>query len=623
MRGKKRTHPKPKAATAHRPPVTKPIPIYRVLPFILLFFLVSIAYLNADHQEFIFDSCELQISDALETKDFVSCIKRFWLGGYNPDAPLTFLSFSLNYIFNRAIGLEGFDITTFLIFNVIVHALNASLLYLLIRSFLQHLEPHRPAAVFIPLATAALFAVHPLAAGSVAYIFQRRGTLAATFYLLAILSYLRVRKYHQSHKHQPTPGNNKKTTSAWPWRRIALAAAIPLFYWLSFRAKNMGLTLPFAILAIEFCLRAPHRHALKRYLIILIPATVLCISGMFVFLWIRGLFDPVNMKIHYYVSPTAWGPWYHFLTEARVFIHYWKLLLLPLPAWCCIDHSFSLSTHLLHHGAIIAITFHTLLLILAVTTAFKRYTLAAIGIFWFYIVLIPYILLPQTELFVEYKTYLPSVGLAMIVAEAMRRIRYRIPFVYQISTVIVIAAILLAITIYRNRIYQSPYNAWADAVAKSPHKARPHLNFGNALVERGKLDQAMFHFQQALKYRPDYHVAYDHLASILLIKGKTDQAIEYYNQAIKAKPDYPEAYNNLAAALAQNGQIDRACQQLYTVLKIQPDYPGAHRSLARLLVQRKQFDQAVHHYQEALRYNQNDIPARKELNALSIKLRSR
>ena len=62
------------------------------------------------------------------------------------------------------------------------------------------------------------------------------------------------------------------------------------------------------------------------------------------------------------------------------------------------------------------------------------------------------------ELLVEYKTYLPSVGLMLILAEAFRRIRYHVPLGIQVSVVAGLAAILLATTIHRNVIYQNEYN---------------------------------------------------------------------------------------------------------------------------------------------------------------------
>jgi len=617
---KKKKHPKsPKSSKSE--PSAKPSRLLGKLPFVLLFVLVALAYLNADHEEFIFDS-RLPLVDNPEATNPVNLIKSFfWQSPYNPDAPLSFLTFALNHTFNIAIGLDGFDITTFLIFNVLIHGLNACLVYLLIRSIFRYLEPDREPAFFIPLVLAILFAVHPIAASSVAYIIQRRGTLAATFYLSAIMAYLRVRFYPFLQSSNKDRNINHWIMTAWPLKRILLALLVPVLYWFSFKSKNLGLTLPFAILAIEFCIRAPDRQALKRYLALLIPFAVLCTAGMFGFLWMRGMFDPKTMTITYFGPKTSWGPWVHFLTESRVFVHYWKLLFLPLPIWSTIDHSFDLSTHLLEHGAIVAIVFHVLLLILAITAAVRGYTFAAIGIFWFYVTLIPYIMLPQRELFVEYKTYLPSIGAAMILAEGLRRIRGRIPLKTQALSIAALALVLLMTTIYRNHIYQSNMSAWSDAVKKSPNHARPRVNLGNAYLRQQKLSQAMNCYQEALKIDPNHPEANNQLGNLLVYKRQYDLAIDHFQRAIEARPNYTHPYKNMAIALANKGQLDEARQQLYKLLEIDPQFPEARRLIGDFYRDEGRLKEAVQEYDKELRKYPNDKVTQKSKDAVLLKLK--
>ena len=472
--------------------------VYRSLPCVVLFAIAAVAYLNADHEEFLFDSGIHHIDRPEHTEGPLQVTRTFWQGRLNPDAPFTYLTFAWNYSFNKALGLDGFDISTFLIVNVLVHGINACLVFFLVRAMLRQVAPGGPPALWIPLALAALFAAHPMHASSVAYIIQRRGALATTFYLLAVLCFLRVRRRPGYGKESGgassgDAGAPPKPTSAWPWTRIAEAAAIPILYWFSLRSKNLGVTLPFTLLAVEFCLRAPDRAALKRYLALMVPGLAICTLGMFGFLWMRGLFDPRTFTIHYFGPETSHGAWQHLLTEARVFVHYWKLLLLPLPRWSSIDHDFTLSRHLWDHYAIVAMGFHGLLLVLAAYAALKRYTLAATGIFWFYVALMPYAALPQRELLVEYKTYLPSVGVVLILAEVLRLIRHRVPKVVQASVLVAVAAALLSTTIRRNVIYQSAFNLWSDAVKKSPNHHRPHCNMAIDMATQGKIDQAITH----------------------------------------------------------------------------------------------------------------------------------
>jgi tetratricopeptide (TPR) repeat protein len=67
---------------------------------------------------------------------------------------------------------------------------------------------------------------------------------------------------------------------------------------------------------------------------------------------------------------------------------------------------------------------------------------------------------------------------------------------------------------------------------------------------RGQTDEAIRHFEAALKSRPGYPEAHNHLGSALYKQGRTGEAIREFQQALRLKPDYAEARKNLDAALA-------------------------------------------------------------------------
>ena len=110
------------AATWERPVV--------VAVCVLLVAVVVAAYVNAGHRDFLFDS-----GPAIETRHTrdlggraLALIRR----PFDPGSQVTYFTFALNYKLNKALGLDGFDTTTFLIGNVAVHALNAVLVFFLI-----------------------------------------------------------------------------------------------------------------------------------------------------------------------------------------------------------------------------------------------------------------------------------------------------------------------------------------------------------------------------------------------------------------------------------------------------------------------------------------------------------
>ena len=67
--------------------------------------------------------------------------------------------------------------------------------------------------------------------------------------------------------------------------------------------------------------------------------------------------------------------------------------------------------------------------------------------------------------------------------------------------------------------------------------------------------------------------------------GQAREAIEHYQQALRIKPDYAEAHNNLGIALLQEGKIEEAIAQYEQALRINPDFAEAHYNLGIALEQ--------------------------------------
>jgi predicted Zn-dependent protease len=87
----------------------------------------------------------------------------------------------------------------------------------------------------------------------------------------------------------------------------------------------------------------------------------------------------------------------------------------------------------------------------------------------------------------------------------------------------------------------------------------------------------------AIKLRPDYFEAKQHLAQLYWNEGKKDPAIQLYVQLVAAKPQDTSLLALLATAEEEGGRVEAAEQALRTLSEIQPDAPAWHRRLARLL----------------------------------------
>jgi type IV pilus biogenesis/stability protein PilW len=140
-----------------------------------------------------------------------------------------------------------------------------------------------------------------------------------------------------------------------------------------------------------------------------------------------------------------------------------------------------------------------------------------------------------------------------------------------------------------------------EAVRVNADSAEAHYTLGFALGKKGQVDEAIRQFQEAIRLKPDEAGAHNNLGIALGRKGQTDEAIRQFQEAIRLKLDYAEAYYNLGLALGMKGQTDEAIRQYQKAIRLKPDYPEACYNLATALGTKGQMDQAMSQYQEAIR----------------------
>ena len=141
---------------------------------------------------------------------------------------------------------------------------------------------------------------------------------------------------------------------------------------------------------------------------------------------------------------------------------------------------------------------------------------------------------------------------------------------------------------------------YQKALQINPNRADADINLGNALIRKGSVDEAIAHYQKALQIKPDFAGAYYNLGDALIRKGSVNEAIAQYQKALQIKPDYAEAHVNLGNALLQKGSVDEALAHYQRALQIKPDFAEAHYNLGDALIRKGSVDQAIAHFQRAL-----------------------
>ena len=136
---------------------------------------------------------------------------------------------------------------------------------------------------------------------------------------------------------------------------------------------------------------------------------------------------------------------------------------------------------------------------------------------------------------------------------------------------------------------------------------------GDRFGEAGRIEEAIAHYQQALRIKPDYAEAHYNLGNVFLREGKISDAIGHYEQALRIKPDYAEAHNNLGFALQQSGRTTDAIAHYEQALRLRPDFAVAHVNLGNALAKLGRDPEAIRHYQQALEIDPRNAEAHYEL----------
>ena len=507
--------------------------------------------------------------------------------------PLGNFSFALNYYFHQ-FNLKGYHVV-----NIIIHILTASLLYFLFKStlcipLLSRKYPHPEVIAFF---AALVWLVYPLHTESVTYIVQRLNSLAAMFYLLSLLLYIKGR----------LSGEKRKS---WLWFTGSALSSI-----LAIGSKQNAAMLPFFILLYEwFFFQDLDRNWLKRNLKYIFGVTALFCLIALLYL---GTSPIEKLKSIHDFAHNEFTLSERMLTQFRVVIYYLSLLVYPHPSRLNLDYDFPLSYSLVNPvSTLLCLCLIVGFVSLAVYWARKE-RLLSFCILWFFGNLIIESSVIPLAIIYEHRTYMPSMFICLLaVTLGYRYIKIKW---LGVALVFMVVTVFSFWTFQRNSVWRDPLALWSDCVKKSPQKARPHNNLGFVLMTQEKTSEAIEHYYEALRINPKFEKAHFNLGVVLETQGKTSEAIEHYYEALRIRPKYAKAHFNLGMVLKTHGKTSEAIEHYYEALRINPSFAEAHNNLGNaLMVQEGATDKVISHFKEALRLNPKYVEAYSSLSVAMI-----
>jgi Flp pilus assembly protein TadD len=115
---------------------------------------------------------------------------------------------------------------------------------------------------------------------------------------------------------------------------------------------------------------------------------------------------------------------------------------------------------------------------------------------------------------------------------------------------------------------------YQEALQLKPDMAQAHVNLGNALLQKGNVVEAIAHFQQALRIEPAQPVVENNLAWLLAACSKASvrngkAAVELASQANELTGGKnPTILHTLAAAYAEAGRFSDAVETAQRALRL-------------------------------------------------------
>lgn len=490
-------------------------------------------------------------------------LRRIWFSLDSPSQyfPLVYTTFRLEY------ALWGLNPAGYHWVNILLHAANALLVWRLLL------------ALRVPGAwlAAALFALHPVHVESVAWITERKNVLMGLFFLLSLLAWVRF-----------VEGDAK--------RRGKFYALALLFYALALFSKTTACTLPAALLLILWLKKIPITWGRVRQVV---PFVVLGIVMGLVTIWWERHHQGTQGELFAIGLPER------FLVASRALWFYLGKLLWPVdlafsyPRWTISIADPLDYVWLLAAAALAALIYCARRRLGRGPEVALVYFAATLSPMLGFIMLYTF----RYSFVADHYQYMASIGPLALAAAGLTmagKFLGRQRVVLEPALWAALLAGLGFLTWQQCKIYRDSDTLWQATIVTNPESWMAYNNIAISLLQKGKTDEAIAHYNKALELDPNYGEGHYNLANALLRVGRTDEAVAHYEKALEIYPKNIPALYNLASVLVESGRVEEGIAHYRKALELNPKNAAAHNNLGASLLGLGRVEEAAAHYRQAL-----------------------
>lgn len=481
-------------------------------------------------------------------------------------APVQMLSYIMDH---AAWGLNpaGFHLT-----NVVIHAANAALFYILVILC--------RGSRLTAFTSAVIFAIHPVQAEAVAWVSQRKTLLAVMFFLLSFILYINARQKGRA-----------------PRTSYLLSG---LAFMLALLSKSVAVVLPFCLLLYELCIPHESNPLRRKALFRLMPYLAIAVlASTFTIFTQSAEFDGGRTGYHGgSLSATI-------LTMSTVLARYLFMLVWPagLSAVYLPDVKTTLDLEVLLSTSLIAA------IIAGGWFLWKQHRLAFIWYGIFFLGLAPVSqIIPLVTLMNDRYLYLPMIGAAGLAGFlASRAERLKQPHRFISYGVLICLALSLAVAAHiRASVWRDSISLWSDTAVKQPDSKMVLSALAESYHNAGRVDEALTAYRQTFSLLGEFAdprqeiKALNNMAVILMDRGLLAEAEPLLSRLVSKYPDNTNGYINLGHYYTSSGKSEHARNVYRQLLLIAPGMPTALMRLGQLEMDSGRLKQAREFFMQAL-----------------------
>ncbi|NMG44657.1 tetratricopeptide repeat protein [Aromatoleum toluvorans] len=539
----------------------------RTLAAVLLVAVALLAYRGIELNGFHFDDWHnILLNPAVH-------LERLTLGGLIdaargaalPHRPFASITFALDWWRGG-----GDHAAYFLATNLVLHIATGIAVFAFLVQALGRGEPGSPSLRTIAAAglAAAWWLAQPIHIQAVSYVVQRMTELAALFSVLCLWTYVRGR-------------TAPRGRAVW-WALSLLSLALG-----ALSKQNAWIT-PALILMAEFLIVRRQDRLIGNRL----DAALLALPAVVGALGLAALLIDGPLR-QWVLRGYEWRDFTlaeRLLTQPKVVLFHVSQLLWPLPDRFSLEHDIEIVRSAaspqfwLPMGAILAWTLGGLWL------ARRRETRAVS----FFVLWIPVTLLIEStfiplELVFEHRMYLPSVGVAGLIALGLAQAPRRAARLAPLASAAVVLVTAFGIWSTQQRLpqWRTEITLLENSTKHAPRSVRVWNELGLKYLENGNLDLARRAIDRANEIEPRWGDGYPFVNRGVLLEamGQPDKALAVYEETIRLFPRQVLGYNNRGLMRLRAGEFELAIQDFDRAIDTDPAYAPAwtNRGTAQVL----------------------------------------